>query len=265
MPAVLYTAADLIRQGELQAATDLLNELMDNQQEDFIGTSNAGRALSGLFVPACVYAQLLDRYDTAQSADATLDNSWIGTDVTIDIDADDGDGADSNGAQQQTSNTSTTSSSSKRPPSTSNKTTSSLRQLVRYQLDERARKAAKDTVVPVAHSLSRVLGAKHPVVLDMMVLADRNMSVAARQAAELRKQQEQLAIAANLLKVKCCCWSVYACVRPTDSLNNANSCLLFSMAANITTLVCHRLASIRHGLFELWVSADEDMQPCKAY
>lgn len=71
--------------------------------------------------------------------------------------------------------------------------------------------APADELTPVSVCLRQLLGRRHPVAAAMQLLAERNMSVGARQARALRQQQRQLAMATELLKVHGCCEGVCGC------------------------------------------------------
>jgi hypothetical protein len=72
---------------------------------------------------------------------------------------------------------------------------------VKFQLEQLTSDAPQDSLGPVTASLQVLLGKRHPVAAAMWELADRNMSFAARQAREMRRQQKTLARATEVLKV----------------------------------------------------------------
>jgi hypothetical protein len=73
--------------------------------------------------------------------------------------------------------------------------------LVKFQLEQLTSDAPQDSLAPVAASLAVLLGKRHPVAAAMQQLAERNTSMAARQAREMRRQQTTLARATEVLKV----------------------------------------------------------------
>jgi hypothetical protein len=186
---MLTLAAAQARAGQAAGAVQLLDDLIERLQEDFeaagpdgsssssSGSGSGGAArggggppLSPYLVPACVYAQLLDQ---CEDPFADLGSRAAGDDA--------GDGSSSS--------------------STSGSNSTDLRRLVTFQLQQRAAKAPKDALAAPAAAVTRLLGPRHPVAKVLSDAAEANMSMAARQARELRQQQAALASSMEVLKV----------------------------------------------------------------
>jgi hypothetical protein len=181
----------------------------------FRNIRDAAAAPGSLFlVPACIYALLLNTHDaatkdivtagctatTVAAADGSSSTASSSSPTPMETAGEDMfDALDSASSPLQQSDSG--SSSSSRQSIVSSKD-STLQRLVKYQLDQLTKEAPQDCLGPAAASLERLLGRQHPVAAAMQLLAERNMSLGARQARELRRQQRQLAQATELLKVQ---------------------------------------------------------------
>jgi hypothetical protein len=182
---MLTLAAAQARAGQPEAAAQLLDDLIWRLQEDFEASgpgesagSNGGRGARAAgpppapcLVPACVYAQLLDLCEDP-FADAA------GSAAAPEDDARSSGGAGPGGGLTD------------------------LRRLVAFQIRAKTKDAPKDSLTAPAASLALLLGEGHPVARAMAEAAEANMSLAARQARELRQQQATLAASMEVLKVR---------------------------------------------------------------
>lgn len=205
------------------------NPLLPDQISRSSGGSSGGRlrALLGdiidaaaapgtlFLVPACVYALLLNTHDeatqeivkatgtvssvSAADGSSTAGGSSSSSTTPMDTAGEDMfDALDSASSSLQQSSGSSSSSGGRSIVSSKDST---LQRLVKYQLEQLTKEAPQDCLGPAAASLTSLLGRQHPVAAAMQLLAERNMSLGARQARELRRQQRQLAQATELLKV----------------------------------------------------------------
>jgi hypothetical protein len=214
-----------VKQEQVTAAAGLLLELIDRQLEAFSNSNSsrgpgaglgvlggftgrgAGDVLFGgweggarLLVTACVYAAILELYG---GIGAFMGPGGTGSSG----DFSGGDYSDSNGAaaaeadkemfdsledQQQQQGLEDLSPDSSKSP---------LLRLALYQISLAAEAAPPDTLAPLAESVTRLLGEGHPVTKRLRQLAEKNMSLSARQAREMRQQQEQMAAATAVLRV----------------------------------------------------------------
>ena len=186
---MLTLAAAQARAGQAAGAAALLDDLISRAQEDYWGGDVARAAAADpaqqASVAACVYAALLDLCEdplgagsaAAGGAGAAAAGAAPGGDAGGSEGSGGGGGSSSGGDDD------------------------ALRRLVGYQLRERAKGASKDSLAAPAASVARLLGATHPVARALAAEAEANMSLAARQARELRKQQAELAASMDTLKV----------------------------------------------------------------
>jgi hypothetical protein len=234
----LQLAADLVAQDQVAAATAVLNDSIEWHLEDFvtskqsdnssfsnnssgsaaslrvlfgevIGAGAAAAPASAYLVPACVYALLLNTCDSAtQQLNALSDqhdscSSSSAPGTPMDSGAADDELFEAIDANNNTSNADSRSSSSSSSRSIVSSRDSPLQRLVKFQLEQITADAPQDTLAPAAASLQLLLGKQHPVAAAMRQLGERNMSFAARQAREMRRQQKTLARATEVLKVRC--------------------------------------------------------------
>ena len=205
-----------------------MTELIDRQVEALQASSSSSRGSSGggfgvlggfsgrggdvlfggweggarLLVTVCIYAALLEAYGGVRAslgagADGSSGNTSGGdiSDSNGPAAAADGEMFDGLEEQQQQQGTATTTSSS-------SSSQSPLLRLALYQIGEAAEPAPPDSLTPLADSVTRLLGERHPVTKRLRQLAEKNMSLAARQAREMRQQQEQMAAATAVLRVR---------------------------------------------------------------
>jgi hypothetical protein len=184
---MLSLAAAHARAGRAEAAAQLLDDLIDRLQEGAAaggaGVGGGSAPLSSILVPACVYAQLLDSCE-----DPFLDSA-----PTPAPSGADGSGGDSDGGGELGGGGGKAGEGAGAGDA--------LRRLVAFQLKERAQAAPRDSLAAPSAALARLLGARHPVARALAELAEANMSPAARQAREVRRQQQAAAASMDLLKV----------------------------------------------------------------
>jgi uncharacterized membrane protein YgcG len=190
---MLTLAAAQARTGQRAAAVQLLDDLIDRLQEDFEAAGPAGGAPAGpppspCLVPACVYAQLLDLCEDP-FADLTATPSSTG------------EGSSSSGGGEGSGGSGGEGSSGGGGGDGGG---SDLRRLVEFQIRARTKDAPKDSLAAPAAAVARLLGEGHPVARALAEAAEANMSLAARQARELRQQQATLAASMEVLKVGMC-------------------------------------------------------------
>jgi hypothetical protein len=183
---------------------------------EVIGIGAGAAPAAAYLVPACIYALLLNTADAAtqqivalsaadasRSSSSSLDNGSSSSSSTPGTPMDSGAADDDMFEAADTDMSSNSRSSSRR--SIVSGRDSPLQRLVKFQLEQLALDAPQDSLAPVAASLQVLLGRQHPVAAAMQQLAERNTSLAVRQAREMRRQQKTLARATEVLKV-CLHW-----------------------------------------------------------
>ncbi|GBF91896.1 hypothetical protein Rsub_05001 [Raphidocelis subcapitata] len=177
---MLTLAAAQARAGQVAGAAALLDDLISRAQEDYWGGDLAAAAAGDpgqqVLVAACVYAALLDLCEDPLGSDLAAAAAVAGAAAAAGGAEGQGSGSGGEGGGD------------------------ALRRLVAYQLRERAKGAPKDSLALPAASAARLLGPTHPVARALAAEAEANMSLGARQARELRRQQAELAASMDALK-----------------------------------------------------------------
>ncbi|GIL52216.1 hypothetical protein Vafri_7917 [Volvox africanus] len=179
----LRRAASAVATGQLQRAVDIINVVISGEEAAAAagrdGAAN-GAALPPLAVAALVYGELMESagYEAA-AAEPSVTTSAI-LDRTEEA-------ANYGSAGESASNVADATAAAVAAGG-------SLERLARYQLSERAKKAPLDSLTVTAQFLRAVLpgGPRHPVVRILDKLAEATMSLATRQATQIRQQRAAL-------------------------------------------------------------------------
>lgn len=219
---LMLEAAELTERGELDAALANLDDIVERETDDLSAPYDSV-AVPEYGVLACVYAYLLEVAAAGAMGsrsglpDAQAPESHQGTPpetpsgVLEDAAQSAGPSAacpPSTTAQARTNQAAAASGEGHPSASTSQTSVSGSSgaydclNLVRYQLGQRTKGAAKDSLLPVAQMLQQVLGPSHAVTKIFFDLADRNLCDSTRRAMELRRQQLDLARQARLLRAQ---------------------------------------------------------------
>jgi hypothetical protein len=191
----LQQVADLVSQQQLQAAAQLMDDVIEWQLGDFAASSTSSSS------PASP--------SSSSSSPGTPMDTAAGDEDLFDA-LDEGGGA--LGGSEGSSVPAVAAAAVRRGRSIVGDKDSPLQRLAKAQLQQLAQAAPPDELAPVAAAMQALLGRRHPVCAALQLLAEANMGPGARQARELRRQQRQLAQATALLQVRVVCLCVCVCV-----------------------------------------------------
>ncbi|GIL88789.1 hypothetical protein Vretifemale_16676 [Volvox reticuliferus] len=181
----LRRAAAAVAAGQLQRAVDIINGVVSGEEAAAAagrdGAAN-GAALPPLAVAALVYGELMESAGYEVAAAEAPESSATTAPIR-------------NSTEGAVSSESAGEKAGDVPEATMAAVAGgSLERLARYQLSERAKKAPLDSLTVTAQFLRAVLpgGPRHPVVRILDKLAEANMSLATRQAMQIRQQRAAL-------------------------------------------------------------------------
>ncbi|GLI64415.1 hypothetical protein VaNZ11_007621 [Volvox africanus] len=183
----LRRAAAAVAAGQLQRAVEIINMVIAREEAAAAagrdGAAN-GAALPPLAVAALVYGELMESAGYQAAAAAAEPSVTTSAFLKRTEEA-----ANNQNAGESASNVVDATAAAAAAAAGG-----SLERLARYQLSERAKKAPLDSLTVTAQFLRAVLpgGPGHPVVCILDKLAEANMSLATRQATQIRQQRAAL-------------------------------------------------------------------------